>query len=71
MTKSQILAQEYGFDDVNEFMLDVGLDSSVPAICTNKDCNYTTEMEPDQDRGWCEGCNRNTVKSILILEGLI
>jgi len=49
-------------------------DSVSPAICCNPentDCDYTAEMEPDQDRGWCEECNANTVVSALVLAGLI
>jgi len=42
-----------------------------PAICMNDGCDYTAEMEPDQDRGWCEACGTNTVASALILAGLI
>jgi len=34
-------------------------------------CSYTCEMEPDQDRGWCEECRSNTMKSALILAGVI
>jgi hypothetical protein len=34
-------------------------------------CSYTCEMEPDQDRGWCEECRSNAVKSALILAGVI
>ena len=40
-------------------------------ICVNKDCNYTTEVEPDQDQGYCEICNTNTVKYCLVLAGII
>jgi len=29
------------------------------------------EMEPDQDRGWCEVCERGTLVSGLVLGGLI
>ena len=46
-------------------------DSVSPAICTAPDCSYTTEMEPDQDRGYCEACGGNTVVSALVLAGLI
>ena len=46
-------------------------DSISPAICTEPDCSYTTDMEPDQDRGWCEACGRNTVASAFVLAGLI
>jgi len=45
-----------------------------PAICCNLDnpeCDYTAEMEPDQDRGWCEECRRGTLVSGLVLGGLI
>jgi hypothetical protein len=45
-----------------------------PAICCNPDnpeCDYTAEMEPDQDRGWCEECERGTLVSGLVLGGLI
>jgi hypothetical protein len=49
-------------------------DSVCPAICCNPDkpdCDYTTEMEPDQAHGWCEACERGTVVSALVLVGLI
>ena len=34
-------------------------------------CDYTTEMEPDQEKGYCEACGGNTVVSVLVLAGLI
>ena len=46
-------------------------DSICPAICMTEGCDYTTEMEPDQDQGYCEACGGNTVASALILAGLI
>jgi hypothetical protein len=45
-----------------------------PAICCNPDdpeCDYTAETEPDQDRGWCEICERGTLVSGLVLGGII
>ena len=33
--------------------------------------NYTAEMEPDQEQGYCESCSTNTVVSALVLAGLI
>jgi hypothetical protein len=42
-----------------------------PAICVGCEAVYETGFEPDQDAGWCEDCQGNLVKSILILEGLI
>jgi hypothetical protein len=46
-------------------------DSVAPAICTEPECDYTTEMEPDQDAGYCEACGNNSVASALVLAGLI
>ena len=46
-------------------------DAVSPAICVNGDCDYTCEKGPDQDRGWCEVCGTNTMKSALILAGVI
>ena len=46
-------------------------DSVCPAICMTEGCDYTTEMEPDQDAGYCEACGGNTVTSALVLAGLI
>ena len=47
------------------------LDDLLPAICMSDGCDYTAEMEPDQDRGWCEVCGTNTVTSALVLAGFI
>jgi hypothetical protein len=46
-------------------------DSVSPAICMNEDCDFTCEMEPDQDAGYCEECRTNSMHSALILAGLI
>jgi len=46
-------------------------DSVSPGICMNEGCDYTTEVEPDSRDGWCEGCGTNSVKSALILGGII
>jgi hypothetical protein len=37
----------------------------------NVDCNFTCEMEPDQDAGYCEECHTNSMHSALILAELI
>ena len=63
------LANDYGFDGVSDMLEACMFDSVCPAICTV--CGYTTDMEPDQNRGWCEECGKNTVKSALILAGVI
>ena len=60
-----------GFDTFEELAQAAFSDSVSPAICTDADCDYTTEMEPDQDAGYCESCGKNTVVSALVLAGLI
>jgi hypothetical protein len=68
------LVELEGFEDENELFAAAMSDSVCPAICCNldqPDCDYTAEMEPDQDRGWCEVCDQGTLVSGLVLGGLI
>lgn len=60
-----------GYDTIEALAQAVLFDSVAPAICMNDGCNFTAEMEPDQDRGWCEECRTNTMKSALVLAGMI
>ena len=47
------------------------LDDVAPGICMNPGCTYSTEVEPDQSAGWCEDCETRSVRSALILAGVI
>lgn len=60
-----------GYKRLNDFLKASASDSVCPAICMTEGCDYTTEMEPDQDAGYCEACGGNTVTSALVLAGLI
>jgi histidinol-phosphate/aromatic aminotransferase/cobyric acid decarboxylase-like protein len=63
-----------GFQDETALFAAAVSDTTCPAICCNPDnpdCNYTAEMEPDQDQGWCDACERRTLVSGLVLGGLI
>jgi hypothetical protein len=60
-----------GFSSIEELAQAVLSDSVSPAICMNEECNFTCEMEPDQDAGYCEECHTNSMQSALILAGLI
>jgi hypothetical protein len=63
-----------GFENPDDLFAAATSDSVCPAICCNPDnpaCDYTAEMEPDQDQGWCEMCERGTLVSGLVLGGLI
>ena len=72
--KLRKLCEIEGFDDETALFAATIGDSVSPAICCNPDhpdCDYTAEMEPDQDRGWCEECGANTMVAALVLGGLI
>lgn len=71
MTKLDQLVQDWGYSDAESLAEDYVLDGVAPAICMTPGCDYSTEYEPDQDRGHCECCGTNTVTSIFILMGLI
>ncbi len=43
-------------------------DSVSPGICP---CGYTIEVEPDCREGYCDVCKMGTVKSALVLAGMI
>jgi hypothetical protein len=69
-SKLDRLASTWGLS-VPEFIDAYALDSVSPGICMNPDCDYTTEVEPDQQEGWCEECGTPSVKSGIVLSGLI
>ena len=60
-----------GYESVEALMKAVICDSVSPAICMNEDCDFTSEMEPDQDAGYCDECHANTMVAAPILAGLI
>ena len=71
--KLKRLADVEGMDEM-EMLEEATYDSVAKGICCNPaepDCEYTTEVEPDQDMGWCEFCGTPTVKSCLILADII
>ena len=70
VSKLQRLAEIEGLS-VNEMLEQATFDGICPGICINPGCEYTTEVEPDQDKGWCEECQQNTVKSALTMAGII
>ena len=60
-----------GYDSIEALMEAVLSDSVSPAICMNESCDFTCEMEPDQDAGYCEECHTNSMKAAPVLAGLI
>ncbi|MEY9748852.1 hypothetical protein ABIF65_008226 [Bradyrhizobium japonicum] len=65
------LCDQRGFQDLDDLLLVALLKDASPAICMTEGCNNTTDMEPDQDQGFCEACGGNTIISALVLAGLI
>jgi len=65
------LIESEGYESVEHLMEAVFFDAISPAICTNTDCNFTCEMEPDQDAGYCDECHTNTMVAAPVLAGLI
>ena len=65
------LCEAEGFASFDDLLEVAASDSVCPAICMTEGCDYTTEMESDQDEGYCEACGGNTVTSVLVLAGMI
>ena len=70
MSKLRTLAEIEGME-IEEMLEEATFDSVAYGICKTPNCDYTTQVEPDQTRGWCEECDEGTVASCLILAGLI
>lgn len=67
--KLKELVESEGYSNTTEWLQDNMFKSVVMGICTNPTCDYTTDVEPDNRRGWCEICNRKSVASGLVLAG--
>ena len=65
------LAALEGFAEPIDLVEAYATDSIVPAICTKRHCDASADLEPDQDRGFCETCGTHTMQSALILAGMI
>ena len=64
--KLETLATEIeGFDSIEEMINAVGFDSVMPGICSDPNCDGSTNVEPDTREGWCPICNGNTIWSAM------
>ena len=61
MSKLRTLTEDWGYESTLDLMTDYMHEGLYPAISMNKGCNNSTDMEPDQDRGWCENCSTNSL----------
>jgi len=71
MSKLTDLAELEGFDSEIDMMQDYMIESLIPAICINPNCNYTAYLEPDCRKGHCEECATQTMQSCMVLAGVI
>jgi hypothetical protein len=65
------LVEFEGFDSIDEMLEAYLFESIGPAICMEDGCEYTAELEHDQDQGWCEFCEKPSMKSAYILAEVI
>ena len=69
--KLKELTEIEGYDHTEDMLIDFATASLIPGICMNPKCTSTYLYEPDNDSGWCDDCQTNTVKSAFILAGII
>lgn len=69
--KIQTLTESFGFDTPEDMVKTYICDGLCPCICMSPECDYTDELEPDQDVGWCPECKKNSMKSAFILMGIL
>lgn len=69
--KLQTLTEDFGFAEAIDMAEEYSTDGLCPCICMNEGCDHSEELEPDQDAGWCENCDTNTMKSAMVLMGVI
>ena len=62
---------EEEFDmDIEDILEEAVFDGDNPGICVK--CNEIIDnIEPDQREGYCDSCNSNTVKSVMIINGIL
>lgn len=65
------LAESEGCPTVGALLDKYGLEASVVGICTTCGEYIDDQCEPDMEDGLCEECETPTVKSCLILAGVI
>jgi hypothetical protein len=70
-TKLLPLLKSSGYASLEDFVKAFMTDNICSAICMAEGCDCVTEMESDQDEGFCEACGGNTVTSGLVLGDLI
>ena len=68
--KLHLLAELTGVT-VEELLKWATFSSIAPGICMNRDCDYMTNVEADQNEGYCAICETQTVQSAPWQAGII
>ena len=68
--KLALLVEQWGLTE-DQFVQAYAFESVVPGICMAEDCEYSTDVEPDQTVGWCADCDAQSVTSGLVLAGMV
>lgn len=61
-------SEGYG-ENLGRFLNDKINNEEVPGICWG--CGHTEDVLPEEDRGWCVGCKRNSMRSASVLVGIV
>jgi len=69
--KLNTLVRLSGFDCEVDFLSACCSDTVVTGICMNAHCDYTDDVEPDCNDGYCEDCETSSVQSPLFFCALI
>lgn len=67
----RLLELEFPNTELSEVIGSCAFDSVVEGICMNPGCDATYQCEPDARSNWCEICDSQSVKSVLVLAGII
>jgi hypothetical protein len=65
------LAELTGFPTKEALLSQYINDVVVPGICINPGCDFTANVQADQEEGYCEAEGTPTVESCLVIAGLI
>ncbi len=77
----ELLADEFGYKSglhlIDHYAMELvqpryQMLSLIPAICVSLDCvEYSEELEPDCDGGFCNYCGEQSMVSCMVLAGVI
>jgi hypothetical protein len=67
--KLLVICERWGYRDVPELIDKYLFKDTCPAICLK--CGNVAEKSADALAGWCSVCDRDTMRSALVLAGIL